>query len=253
MGSLVASATPCKHIPCLGLPSCFGTPHLADLRPVPSITTGHLAVESKGVGRGSPATVRSITRLGPCSRKPLSSAAPPGRHRGTSPGITCVSRTRPPSPSHRRIGEGRPIGFRPCWARHDSRRCSMHPARRGKSRLPAAWRETGPQPRITGLIRAIPSRRLRGAFRRVRARSCAWNRGTACSRGMASRPGALVRLRRLYAGRRTPLPRCPGSPRNAKPGRLWTRRVGCGCRSTPRASRRHRAAMAKARGASSRV
>jgi hypothetical protein len=53
------------------------------------------------------------------SRKPLSSAAPPWRHRGTRPGIKCVSRTRPNSPINRRVGYVRHIGFRQRLARND--------------------------------------------------------------------------------------------------------------------------------------
>jgi len=145
------------------------------------------SVESEEVGLKGPASVRSLKRLVQFSRQPLSAAAPPWSHRGTRPGMSWVSRTRPNSPISRRVGSRRHLPWRQRFARHAWRRCSIQPSSRWKSRLTFAWREKVPHPRMTGLIRSITSRNVRGAVRRVSARLWSLNRCTDFSRGMAYR------------------------------------------------------------------
>jgi len=123
----------------------------------------------------------------------------------------------------------------------------------GSRRVTSAWRETCPPPRIPGLLRALTARRVRGAGRRVRRRIGSWHRGTAGSRGSASRCCGGDRPRRGAAGSRGPVPGVTWSPRHVTPWLTCTSRGVCAGRSPPRASRRTRAALAQARGASSRV
>src|SRR5215831_3102624 len=86
---------------------------------------------------------------------------------------------------------------------------------------------------MIGLMAAITSHSLTGAFRRVKFRIWSLNLSTDRARGMAYKLSGLALVVRLWAAIRSPLPRLILYPRNSNPSLTCTIRVFSGCRLTP--------------------